>query len=252
MPDQAKIAYRNQILAGLPPREMGRIEAHLRPSKLVSKQILHEAGEAITEVFFLEHGLASAMAETDGLLKKVEVGLIGFEGMTGITIMLSREAISFNTVIVQTVGAAFRMPAEALHDCLPDTPVLHLRLSRAFEIYVAQVSQTAACNILHTLPQRLARWLLSAHDRALGNELFFTHEFLAIMLGVRRAGVTLVVEFFEAAGVIRTSRGQITILDRAGLEDCACICHRRLQNFANLVSHSPLECPSPTIFKRTA
>ncbi len=240
MADGIKISFRNKILADLPAREFGKIETHLRAARLVSKQTLHEPNEHISEVFFLEDGLASVMATTAASQKKVEVGLIGFEGMTGITTMLGQQAMTFNAVIVQTAGTAFRMSTDALHGCLPETPVLRNRLSCAFEIFIAQISQTAACNIQHTLPQRLARWLLAADDRTWGNELPLTHELLSVMLGVRRASVTLGVEFFETAGFIQTARGQITIKVRAGLEEFTCVCHERLQEFSKVVSNQPV------------
>jgi CRP-like cAMP-binding protein len=135
--------------------------------------------------------------------------------------------------MVQLPGAALRMSAGALRDCVETMPVLRQSLFRALEALLAQISQTAACNALHSLPERLARWLLMAHDRVDGDELHLTQEFLAIMLAVRRPGVSVAIGTLQAAGLLRHQRGRILISDRAGLEAAGCDCYRRVKLFTD-------------------
>jgi len=133
--------------------------------------------------------------------------------------------------MVQMPGTAYRIPVVALLASLEQTPTLQRLMLQAFEASIAQLSQTAACNSRHTVPERLARWLLMAHDRVDGDELPLTQEFLAIMLAVRRPGVTIAIGELQAAGLVRHSRGRIIICDRLGLEIATCICYDRVRKF---------------------
>ena len=237
---QLQDSFRNQILAALPPAEIGLLRPVLTRVRLANGVDLHEPGEPIRQVFFVESGFASMVAGVDDASASIEVGLIGREGMTGLAALSSPEMTPFNRVMVQMPGAAYCMPAQALRDNAEAMPVLRQLLSRAVEAMLAQVSQTAACNSKHNLSQRLARWLLLAHDRADGDELPLTQEFLAVMLAVRRPGVTITMGALQAAGLVRHSRGRVLIRDRAGLEGAACGCYGRVKAFTAALAARPL------------
>jgi CRP-like cAMP-binding protein len=224
--------FRNDILSALTDDEVERLRPLLMPVRWVRGQPLYEPDECIEHVYFPEQGFASTMAETKDANGRAEVGLTGREGVTGPAAPLDPGARSFNRVVVQLAGLAHRVPAQALREGLDALPTLRLLLLRALQVFMAQVAQTAACNSCHTLPERLARWLLMAHDRAEGDELELTQEFLSSMLAVRRPGVTIAVGALRTAGAIKDGRGHILIRDRAGLEAAACSCYARLRAFA--------------------
>ncbi len=140
--------------------------------------------------------------DANGASSGTEVGLIGRESMVGLSVLLSPQAASFHRAVVQLPGFAFRLPAQVLRDNLAASPELHRLLFQALEGAMAQVAQTVACNSRHPLSQRLARWLLMAHDRVDGDELAMTQEGLSVMLAVRRSGVTIAVQALRAAGVV--------------------------------------------------
>ena len=175
------------------------------------------------------------MALTDDREERLEIGLIGREGMTGLQTVLGPDASTYNSIMVQAAGDAHRLPVNVFHEVTRTTPVLRRRLFQALEIFIAQISQTAVCNRQHVLSRRLARWLLAARDRASNDDLPLTQEFLAMMLGVQRPRVTIAVEALHKAGLVRTSRGHIIIEDRGGLELAACPCYGRLQTFTSSV-----------------
>jgi len=226
----------NELLSLLPPAEMERLRPHLVRVGLVNGQILHEAGERIDQVIFVGRGYVSMVAEADGDDKGTEVGLIGREAMVGLPILLGPGAASFNRAMVQSPGDALRLPAQVLHDNAEHLPVLRRLLSQALEVLMAQVAQTAACNSQHNLVQRLARWLLMAHDRVDGDELTATQEFLSIMLAVRRSGVTVASQALVITGAIRVGRGRMTVCDRLPLEAAACGCYARVRAFTDEVA----------------
>lgn len=229
--------FSNEILATLPIAELSALRPHLLRVRMVNGQGLHEPGERIEHVYFFESGLASmvAMAAHDMGIG-VEVGVIGPEGMVGLTTLLDPEATAFNRAMVQMPGVAYRMPAATLRNCLDDAPVLRRRLLRRLDSFVALVSQTAACNSRHTINERCARWLLLAHDRNDGDELPLTQEFLATMLAVRRSGVTIALGALREAGLVRNGRGRIMICDRPGLEAAACECYGRVRSFVAAIT----------------
>ncbi len=226
----------NELLSALPPAEVARLRPLLTRVRLVNGQTLHEAGERIGQVFFVEQGFVSMVAQAEGASNGVEVGLVGREGMVGLPVLLGPEAASYSHAMVQLPGCALRMSASALRGGLDALPVLRRLLFQALEVSMAQVAQTAACNGRHSLPQRLARWLLMAHDRVDGDELALTQEFMAIMLAVRRSGVTTALGSLQAAAVVGQRRGHVTICDRPGLEAAACGCYGRVQAFAAAVA----------------
>jgi len=226
----------NEVLSMLPPAELERLRPHLRRVQLVNGQNLCEAGERIDQVFFVEEGFVSMVAEADGDDIGTEVGLIGREGIVGLPALLGSRPVSFDRAMVQMPGTAQRMTAEALRDGLDALPTLRQFLLQALEAFMAQVSQTAACNSRHNLTQRLARWLLMAHDRVDGDELPLTQEFLSKMLAVRRSGVTVALQSLQIAGAVSQRRGRILICDRPGLEAASCGCYGRVRAFAEAVA----------------
>jgi len=220
----------------LPPAELVLLRPLLTRVQLVNGQTLYQAGERIEQVFFVQRGFVSMVAEADGRDAGTEVGLIGREGMVGLPALLDPQAASFNRAMVQMPGAAHRLPAQALRDNADALPVLRRLLFQALEVSMAQVAQTAACNSQHSLPQRLARWLLMAHDRVDGDELAMTQEFLSIMLAVRRSGVTIALHRLLATGAIRLGWGRTIVCDRPALEAAACGCYGRVRAFTESVA----------------
>ena len=225
-------SFRNEILRVLPPDEVSRLRPHLTRVRLVNGQVLQGSSERIEQVLFVEQGFVSIVAEADAEGTLVECGLIGRESMVGLPVLFGHEVWSFARAMVQMPGIAYSMLATSLAESLDRMPVMHRALMHSMQLLDAQVAQTAACNGRHNLTERLARWLLMAHDRCDNDELQLTQEFLAIMLAVRRSGVTMAIQSLEASGLIRHSRGRITVIDRSGLERAACICYQRVRQFA--------------------
>jgi len=187
-------------------------------------KVLSMAGEPHQHVYFPETAVASVISRMDDG-SAVEVGTIGNEGMTGIAVLLGATASVYET-IVQIPGAASRVPAAELQKGVDARPALRHLLNRYADAYLTQVAQTAACNRLHDIESRCARWLLMTHDRVDRAERFpLKQEFLAIMLGVRRAGVSIAASALQDSGLIQYSRGTIRVVDREGLESAACECY---------------------------
>jgi CRP-like cAMP-binding protein len=228
-----KSPYRNEILAALPTDELERLLPLLTRVQWENGQPIQEREQPIEHMYFVEKGFASMVAEADGA---VEVGLAGREAMIGFAALVDPHAVSFNRVFVQTPGGAFRIAASDMRANIHAMPHLHLLLFRALQAQMAQGAQTAACNVQHRLPERLARWLLLAHDRTEGNELLLTQTFLAVMLAVRRSGVTKAAAALQRDGLIENYRGRIVITDRPGLEAAACDCYKRVRQFIALIS----------------
>jgi CRP-like cAMP-binding protein len=220
---QHTVHIRNRLLAALPPDRLAWLRPKLEPVELPYGQSLYLPERPITAVHFVETGVVSTLASfKDGAL--VEVGVIGREGLVGLPLILGADAAPIEAR-VQMAGTALRLDAEAFREELGQSPAWGALLLRYALAFHAQVAQGAGCNARHSLEQRLARWLLQAHDRAEGNEFPMTHEFLALMLGVRCAGVTGAAGALQEAGFIRYERGCIEVIDRSGLEAAACECH---------------------------
>ena len=217
---------RSRILAALPPLEFELLALNLVPVDLKLGETLHRAGEPIEYVYFPEIGFISAMTVlSDG--SPLEIGLIGAEGVAGVSVILGATA-SYSETMCQTGGAAHRLPVAALKEGIVHASHLRDLLLRYVHVFHVQVAQTAACNAHHDLSERLARWLLAAHDRSGVPELSLTQDLIAVMLGVRRSTVSVAASTLQKAGVIRYQHGRITIVDRAGLEDAACECYLRV------------------------
>ncbi len=195
----------------------------MQPVTLNLRDVLCAAEAVVEAVYFVEAGWVSMIARLeDGL--SAEVGLVGREGMVGLPLVFGVEASGVEA-LVQGPGMALRMEAGAFRHALDEHPSLRALLFRYGEFMRAQVTQTAACNGNHGLEQRLARWMLMSHDRADSDRFAMTHEFLATMLCVHRPSVTIAARLLQRAGLIRYGSGQITVVDRPGLEAVACECH---------------------------
>ncbi len=213
----------NVILRSLRRQECVQILPFLEFVRLKLHQVLHETGETIKSVFFLNEGVGSVLTtQPDG--KTVEVGLIGREGFVGSPILFGFKSSGLR-VIAQSDGTAYRLDAKNLLSILPECPDLKAQLLRFSMILSMQSTQLAACNRLHNVVERLARWLLMSHDRLGGETLPLTQEFLGHMLGSRRASVTVAAGILQKAGMIEYSRGSVTILSRPKLLEASCNCY---------------------------
>lgn len=218
----------NRILNALPPEEFARLRPHLRAVNLSSGQILYHQGSRITDVFFPQSGIVSLVTLLqDGA--GVEVGVVGRNGMVGATIVLGDD-ISPNQAIVQIPDGAYQLPAEILRQEIKACETLPILLNRLVALSLKESNQTAACNRNHRINERLAYWLLTCHDGVEGDRLLLTQDFVAQMLGVRRAGVGEAAMTLQSLGLIKYSRGEITILDREGLEEFGCECYREVRS----------------------
>ena len=218
-PDPKPTLYSNRLLNRLSPGDLGLFEPRLERVELASHDLLEHANQPIEHAFFPESGLASVVAIGNGD-RRVEVGMIGSEGVTALMVVLGDDRSPHETM-VQVPGAAMRLSAPDLRGAMEASPTLRNLLLRYSQAFLIQTSHTALANGRATLEERLARWLLMSHDRIEGDELPLIHEFLALMLGVRRAGVTVALHILEGQALIRSSRGKIIVLDRKGLEEAA-------------------------------
>lgn len=237
---------RNRILAALPAYEFALIAEHLTRVDLALGESLHRAGEKIENVFFVESGFISALTMlSDG--QPLEIGLIGSEGVAGVSVILGATN-SYSETMCQTGGAAYRMSTRSFLDVATRAPHLHDLLLRYTHVFHAQVAQTAACNAHHELSQRLSRWLLAAHDRSNVDELSLTQDLIAVMLGVRRSTVSIAAGTLQRAGIIRYHHGKITILDRVGLENGACECYEAVASeYRALFGEYPQSTATPAL-----
>lgn len=219
---------RNHLLAALPAEDWARLAPALELIGLPSNLTLFAPGEPIGSVYFVESGVVSMMTLLgDG--SYVEIGTVGRDGMVGLPLLLEADA-SPSEARVQMPGAALRLGAAPFRQAVERSSGLRHLLLRYALAYNGMVGQAAACNARHPVDQRLARWLLLAHDRADGADVPLTHEFLSMMLGVRRAGVTVAAGILRDRGLIRYNRGHIAVLDRRGLEASSCECYQACRN----------------------
>lgn len=230
LPTPPSPVYRNLILAALPVATVSELRPLLTRVRLVKGQILLEQDELLEQVWFVEQGFVSMVARLDNGATGVEVALIGRESLVGLSAVVTSRPLALNCAMVQMPGEAYRMPVDALRHCLEQIPQFRRHLLRAFQVEIAQISQSAACNGRHTVAERCARWLLMAGERVGSNQLSLTQEFLSVMLSVRRPGVTLALGSLQKAGLIRTHRGNISIVDHRGLAAAACECYARIIN----------------------
>ena len=209
----------NRLLASLPASDFEMLRPSLKRVELEARQVLEQPRQPIADIYFVQSGLVSVVGTTHPD-HRIEVGMVGHEGMTGLGVVLGDDR-SANETLVQSAGIALRISAEALRGAMQQSPRLTALLLRYAHVFLLQGSQTALANGRGKLDERLSRWLLMWHDRLGGDDLIITHEFLALLLGVRRQGVTETLHALEGGGLIRSSRSLIKILDRDGLQTAA-------------------------------
>jgi CRP-like cAMP-binding protein len=220
----------NQILLAVPPREFKLIQPHLQCVELVQHRILYEPHKKLKFVYFPNRGLISLVVVLKSG-KTVEAGMVGREGASGTALSAGVDSSALRE-IVQISGEAFRIKASVMQQLLSVAPDMRKALNRYVILLGMQVSQTAACNRLHEIEQRLARWLLMAEDSAASATLNITHEFLATMLGTDRPSVTLAAGLLQKAALIEYSRGSVKITNRSQLEAFACECYSVIRDYA--------------------
>jgi CRP-like cAMP-binding protein len=217
----------NRILLRFSRDESSHVLPRLEFVRLKLHQVLHEAGDTIKSGYFVNSGLMSILAvQPDG--KTVEVGLIGSEGFAGLPLLVGYSS-SPTRVMVQGDGTAYRCDVETLGQLMRQFPELERRLHRFAHQLAMQTTQIAACNRLHDVEERLARWILMSQDRILADTLPLTQEFMAQMLGTRRSSVTVAAGALQKKGLISYTRGSVTILNRQKLEEVACDCYGIVQ-----------------------
>jgi CRP-like cAMP-binding protein len=213
---QSKVSekYRNRLLATLAPADLALLEPQLNQVTLERRKRLELPNKTIQDVYFMEHGIASVVALSDS---KGEIGLIGCEGVSGMAVILGNHRSPHST-FMQVAGDGQRISVAAMRAAMSASPTLQNLLLRYAQSFMIQTAHTAAANVNAPGERRLARWLLMAHDRIDGDEIPLTHEFISIMLGTRRPGVTEAMRSLAHRGLIKTARGLITLIDRVGLE----------------------------------
>ncbi|MBD0388857.1 MAG: Crp/Fnr family transcriptional regulator [Nostoc sp. C3-bin3] len=218
----------NKLLASLPANDYERLVPHLKLVALSNRQILYETGEPITQVYFPNKAVVSIITTMeDG--STVEAGLVSNEGMVGIPVILGDNTTT-TTALVQIPGSGMQMDADVLRSEFNRGTALQSALLRYVQGLYTQIAQGSACNRLHKLERRLARWLLTVSDRLQSEEFPLTQEFISQMLGVRRAGVTEAANILSQAGIITYYRGQINILNREALEKTSCECYQIIED----------------------
>jgi len=233
MAEPNKRYIENRLLAALPREEIKRLVPYLEFVPLALGQVLHEANEPIKHVYFPINSVVSLISTLkDGTM--VELGMIGVEGMVGISVLLETDK-PFCQAMVQTGDGAMRLKVARLLEELERNGKLRSLLLRYTNLFMAQLAETSVCHRLHNLKERFACWLLMVQDRMQREELFLTHDFISQMLGVRRPGVTDTAISLQKAGLISYSRGHVKILDRRGLEEIACEHYERV-DYSKLLS----------------
>jgi CRP-like cAMP-binding protein len=210
----------NSVLAALSRSDFDLLQPYLEPEPVKSRQLLQSASRRVQHVYFLDRGFASVVAISGRGRQQAEVAMVGREGIAGLCVVLGGDRSPCD-VVMQTEGLAQRIGVNDLRTCLDSSPTLLNALLRYAHADAVQSNYTALANARGKVGERVARWLLMAHDRSEGDTLWLTHEFLASMLGSRRAGVSMAMGSFEKRGMIAMTRGTVTIKDRAALEVAA-------------------------------
>ena len=226
--DSAGRPISNRILLAISDAEFRKIRPHFEFLDLPSHFKLHDPQTKLRFVYFLNSGLVSLVVASDS--RAVEAGVVGLEGAVGTPLAVGLRSTSLGAII-QIAGSGFRIPALAFQVVVAGLPGFQQILGRYAVLQAMQVAQTAACNRLHDVEQRLARWLLMAQDRVDAGVLEMTHDFLAVMLGTDRPSVSIAAAALQRRNAIRYSRGSVHILNRKRLEGAACECYRRIQQW---------------------
>lgn len=224
----------NVLIKLLPDEQRRALLARMERIETPFGMKLYERDEPLEWAYFPcsgEHSILAIMEDGN----RVEVGTVGREGMSSVDLLVGG-AVALETTVCQIPGEALRMPAGDFLKALTDMPALADISRRYLQAYLSQVQQSVACNRLHNLEQRFARWVLMSHDRVHGDSFYLTQDYLAAMLGVQRPSVSVVAQGFQQAGHIKYARGEMTVLDRAGLEAAACECYQvTRQRYRNLL-----------------
>lgn len=238
------MSYRNHILCVLPANEQAAIIPHLEHIPLRRRMVAYDPLAPITHVYFVESGVISVLSVMRDR-RAIETATIGCEGVIGLPVFLGVDTVP-EQAFVQVPGEAYRMPAASFRDLSQRLPTLARALNRYAACLFTLAAQCSGCNRVHSMEQRMARWLLMVHDRMPGDSFELTQDFLSQMLGVRRATVSETASHLQQAGLISYSRGRVTVDDRDGLERVACECYGIIEStFARLldlrVKPNPLE-----------
>jgi CRP-like cAMP-binding protein len=220
---KAGVPHANRLLGLLPRRDYERLRPHLQRIPLAYRQSLYRAHKPIGSVYFIETGVGS-LVNTMANGEAAEVGTIGNEGVVGLPLVLGDDRTP-TSVYVQVPGTGLRMTAALFNQELARSASMRTVMLHYSHAFFNQVTQSAACNQFHSIQQRCCRWLLMTHDRMQSDQFLLTQEFLAMMLGVQRTGVTHAAGALQRAGLIRYTRGNVTIIDRRGLIKRSCECY---------------------------
>ena len=227
-PHAPPAAPRNRILASLPSDELALVQPHLFRASLVASQVVFEKDAPPDAVYFVEQGLIALLADV-GNDERIQIGMTGFEGVRGASVMIQPDLVTAYHSVVEVPGWAYRMQVADFHRAVAQAPVFRDLCLRHINAFVRQIAQTSACNGRHDLPRRLCRLLLMAHDRAGGDDLLLTQGQIARMIGVRRAGVSTVMAALQGSDLLRQARGRVTLLDREGVKNLACDCYAMME-----------------------
>ena len=223
MPAETHAPRQNHLLAALPATDFERLQSHLKLIPLELGAALYEPGVEMRHLYFPTNSIVSLLyVMTDGA--SAEIAVVGNEGVVGVSLFMGGETTP-SRAVVQSAGHAYRLPGQVIKEEFTRGGAMQHLLLRYTQALLTQMAQTAVCNRHHSLDQQLCRWLLLSLDRLPANELVMTQELIANMLGVRREGVTEAAGHLQEAGLIRYSRGHITVLDRPGLEARTCECY---------------------------
>jgi CRP-like cAMP-binding protein len=243
--DRTSFKPRNRLLATLPREDLLGLWPDCQLVPLVRGSVLFGADEPLTRVYFVETGVVSLVA-VFGDRSTSEMAMVGREGVVGLGTLLGGDT-GFGQCVVQATGLALVIEASRFRSALRQSSSLRAACELYARAFLCEALQTAACNSVHLVEERCARWLLMSHDRSDGGMLSLTQEYLADMLGVCRSTVTVAATALQRAGLIRYRRGAIVVLDRAGLEAAACECYRIIRNHYELLlprpDRSPLSYP---------
>jgi CRP-like cAMP-binding protein len=216
-------ALQNHLLAGISKEELARLLPNLLPISLPLGEVLYESGEELDYVYFPTTAIISLLYIMENG-SSAEIGVVGNDGMVGIAIFMGGNTTP-NRALVQSAGKAFKMKAGLMKDEFTRGGRFHNICLRYTQALITQISQTAVCNRLHSVDQQLCRWLLLSHDRLPSNRIIMTQDLIANMLGVRREGITHAARRLQKDGYIKYVRGDMTILNRKGLEESVCECY---------------------------